>query len=82
MSFLMNTNARYLLSALLILVALTLAGCGGGNRSYRIQLKNGSEYSATSEPEFQSKTGYYRYRNLYGKDALLRAEEVLHIERL
>jgi len=79
MSFLKNMNATPLL---ILLAALTLASCGGGGRNYRIQLKNGSEYSATSEPEYQSKTGYYRYRNLYGKDALLRAEEVLHIERL
>ncbi len=79
MPFLKHVHATPLLFALL---ALMVPGCGGGGRNYRIQLKNGSEYSATSEPEYQRKTGYYRYKNLYGKDALLRAEEVLHIERL
>jgi hypothetical protein len=57
-----------------------LPSCSSGN--WRIQLKDGREYAATSQPEYQSKTGYYRYRNGYGKDALLRAEEVLLVERL
>lgn len=81
MSFIQNMKASLLLTLSAMSAILLLVGCGGGS-SYRIQLKNGSEYSATSEPEYQRKTGYYRYRNLYGKDALLRAEEVLHIERL
>ena len=57
-----------------------LPSCSGN--SWRIQLKDGREYAATSQPEYQSKTGYYRYRNGCGKDALLRAEEVLLVERL
>ena len=62
------------------LVLLSFSSCAGDH--WRIRLKDGSEYAATSQPEYQSKTGYYRYRNGYGKDALLRAEEVLLVERM
>lgn len=81
MSLHQNMKASLFLLLSALSTVLVLSGCSSG-KNYRIQLKNGSEYSATSEPEYQSKTGYYRYRNHYGKDALLRAEEVLHIERL
>jgi hypothetical protein len=78
------TPMKPLFRPLSLLTALSclLTACSGSSSNWRIQLKNGSEYSATSQPQYQDKTGYYRYRNLYGKDALLRAEEVLHIERL
>lgn len=36
---------------------------------------------ASAEPEFQRKTGYYRYENDNGRDALVQAQEVLMIER-
>ncbi len=64
----------------LLTLPLLLAGCSSDK--WRIQLKDGREYAATSQPEYQLKTGYYRYRNASGKDALLRAEEVLQVERL
>lgn len=66
-----------------LLTTLCLCSCGGGGSgNWRIQLKDGSEFTAISQPEYQRKTGYYRFRNANDKDALLRAEEVLHIERL
>ena len=65
---------------LALLGSVALAGCSSS--SWRIQLKDGREYAASSEPQYQAKTGYYRYRNTHGKDALLRAEEVLMVERL
>jgi hypothetical protein len=49
---------------------------------YKIQLRDGREITAHSAPEFQAKTGYYRYRNDRGKDALLLREEVLLIEQM
>ncbi len=62
-----------------VAAALLLSGCG--STLWKIQLKDGHEYLSKSKPEFQAKTGYYRYRNLQGKDALLRADEVLLIEQ-
>ncbi len=63
-----------------VLAALLLAACGTSS-PWKIQLKDGHEYLAKSKPEYQPKTGYYRYRNLQGKDALLRADEVLLVEQ-
>jgi hypothetical protein len=69
------------LRLLLALSFLTLVtSCRGP--SYRIQLRDGREITATTQPSFQSKTGYYRYRNTVGKDALLLREEVLMIEEI
>lgn len=66
-----------------LMFCLSLASCGGGGgTNWRIQLKDGSEYTAISAPKYLRKTGYYRFRNANDKDALLRADEVLHIERL
>jgi Bacterial protein of unknown function (DUF903) len=66
-----------------LLFALTLAlvcSCGSGG-SYRLTLRDGREFIAASRPEMQRKTGYYRYRTYQGRDALIRAEEVILIER-
>ena len=59
---------------------LLLSGCGTTSL-WKIQVKDGHEYLAKSKPQFQAKTGYYRFKNLQGKDSLLRAEEVLLIEQ-
>lgn len=37
---------------------------------------------ASSRPEFSSKTGYYKFRNLSDKDSLIRADEILMINQL
>lgn len=58
---------------------LLLASCA--SQSWVIQLKDGRKLTAQEEPQFQSKTGYYRYRNENGRDALVQAQEVLLIER-
>ena len=65
------------LSALLL--AVLLASCG--SESWKITLKDGRSLTARAEPEFQRKTGYYRYETDNGKDALVQAQEVLLIER-
>jgi len=59
---------------------LLLASCG--SQTWRIPLKDGRQFIALAEPELQTKTGYYRYSNESGRDALLQANEVLQIERL
>ncbi|MDB6074213.1 MAG: hypothetical protein JWO89_1853 [Verrucomicrobiaceae bacterium] len=63
----------------LVAAALLLSSCG--STLWKIQLKDGREFISTSEPELQKKTGYYRYKNLQGRDALLQAQEVLMVEQ-
>lgn len=62
-----------------LLIPLLLASCG--SESWKITLKDGRTLMASAEPEFQRKTGYYRYENDNGRDALVQAQEVLMIER-
>ncbi|MDB6119659.1 MAG: hypothetical protein JWO08_3440 [Verrucomicrobiaceae bacterium] len=63
----------------LVAAALLLSSCG--STLWKIQLKDGREFISKSEPELQKKTGYYRYKNLQGRDALLQAQEVLMVEQ-
>lgn len=60
-------------------LALLLTSCG--SPTYRISLKDGRQFLSDGKPEFQQKTGYYQYQNLQGRDALVRADEVLMIEQ-
>jgi len=62
-----------------ITVILALPACQSGG-SYKITLKDGRQYLCKSRPEYQGKTGYYRYKTFQDRDALLRADEVLMIE--
>jgi hypothetical protein len=70
----------YLIPICVCLITLGLSSCR--SPYYKIQLRDGREITAHSSPEFQAKTGYYRYRNDRGKDALLLREEVLLIEQM
>ena len=45
-----------------------------------ISLRDGDSIITASRPEFIAKTGYYRYRAINGKDALVRADEVVHLQ--
>lgn len=69
------------ISRLIPAVALTLMLASCGSAHYRITLKDGRQFTSAGEPELQRKTGYYRYENLEGRDALIRADEVLMIEQ-
>lgn len=61
------------------LTALALTQCGGGP-AYKVTLSDGREILCKGQPEFKGKTGYYKYRNLDGRDGLVRADEVMLIE--
>lgn len=74
-----NAMPRLILAAFVIVSALFLESCSSSS-SYKITLKDGREFIAASQPKMQRKTGYYRYKNFQGRDALIRAEEVLLIE--
>lgn len=63
----------------LLLFVLACPSCASSSH-YRITLKDGRQFQAASKPEFVTKTGYYKYQNTQGRDALIRGEEVLLIE--
>ena len=63
-----------------LLLAFALTSCS--SHPWQIMLRDGRQFQASTKPELQRKTGYYRYQNLQGRDALLREEEVLMIEQL
>ena len=65
-------------SVLIIAASMLLGGCS--SHLWKIQLKDGREFISKSKPELQTKTGYYRYKNVEGRDALLQAQEVLMVE--
>jgi hypothetical protein len=62
-------------------VSLLLICSCGSSETYRMTLRDGREFIAASQPQMQRKTGYYRYKTFQGRDALIRAEEVILIER-
>jgi hypothetical protein len=66
----MHLRVLLTFSALLWLVA-----CNSPH--YKITLRDGREFMTTSKPEFSAKTGYYKFRSPNGKDALIRADEIL-----
>ena len=68
------------LPLIIVASALLLGGCSTSTL-WKIQLKDGREFMSRTRPELQTKTGYYRYKNLQGRDALLQAEEVLMVEQ-
>ncbi|TDU64120.1 uncharacterized protein DUF903 [Prosthecobacter fusiformis] len=63
----------------IVALAFTLAGCESTG-SYKITLKDGRQYLCKGRPEYQGKTGYYRYKTFQDRLSLLRADEVLMIE--
>jgi hypothetical protein len=70
------------LSLFLLITVTLLSVTACRSPHYKMQLRDGREVLAITPPEFQTKTGYYRFRNLNGKDSLLMREEVLLIEQL
>lgn len=67
-----------------ILPALVLASCSMpdllvSTSPHKIKLKDGREVLCNGEPQFQEKTGYYRYRTPDKRDAVIRADEVAGI---
>lgn len=70
---------QLLRSLCVVSLAVFLVSCQSMG-SYKITLKDGRQYLCKGRPEFQGKTGYYRYRTFQDRDALLRADEVLMIE--
>lgn len=70
------TSVRLFIAAVF---SCLLVSCGSSH--YRITLKDGRTFTSEGEPKLVRKTGYYQYQNLEGRDALIRADEVLMIEQ-
>ena len=68
------------IARLLLTIAFSLLLVSCGSSTYRISLKDGRQFLSHGRPELQTKTGYYQYENQQGRDALVRADEVLMIE--
>jgi hypothetical protein len=66
--------------AAILAAILVLPSCS--TPPHRISLKDGSTLDAKNQPALSTKTGYWRFKDRFGKDALVRADEVLLIERL
>lgn len=49
---------------------------------YKVTLRDGSEFMTASKPEFNKKTGYYKFRALNDKDALIRSDEIVMMQEL
>lgn len=60
--------------------ALLASGCGSS--PYKITLRDGREYLTASRPEFNQKTGYYKFRAQNDRDALIRSDEILMMQEL
>lgn len=76
----MNAMCRLLL----LLPAALLVSCSMpdlliSSAPHKIKLKDGSEVLCNGQPEYQEKTGYYRYRTPQKRDGLIRADEVVTI---
>ena len=67
-----------------LLFAPLLASCSmpdmfASTTPHKIRLKDGREVLCSGQPEYQEKTGYYRYRTPDKRDAVIRADEVAGI---
>ena len=54
-----------------------LGGCAA--QGFVITLKDGRQFISSDKPELNLKTGYYKFRDRYGRDVLMREDEVLMI---
>ncbi len=76
---------KALLLPLLTFPILLLASCSmpemlASTTPHKIKLKDGREVMCSGEPQYQEKTGYYRYRTPDNRDAVIRADDVAGIQ--
>lgn len=67
------------LSVLLLLPACSMSDMLVSTTPHKIKLKDGREVLCNGEPQYQEKTGYYRYRTPDKRDGVIRADEVAGI---
>ncbi len=75
--------ARLAAAALGLGVAVLLtSACGSPPNPHRVTLRSGQVIDASTRPQLDDRTGYYRFRDRADKDILLLPDEVTTIERL
>jgi hypothetical protein len=76
----MNAMRRLLLIIPVIsLVSCSVPGMFASTTPHKIKLKDGREVPCEGAPQYQEKTGYYRYRTPDKRDAVIRADDVATI---
>jgi hypothetical protein len=76
----MNAMRRLLLILPVIsLVSCSVPGMFASTTPHKIKLKDGREVPCEGAPQYQEKTGYYRYRTPDKRDAVIRADDVATI---
>lgn len=63
-------------------ISLFLCTSCAVSEPYKVTLLDGRTFKTDSKPEFNNKTGYYKFRDLSGKDALVRADEIQTMQHL
>lgn len=75
----MNVPRLILLLPLLSLAACSMPDLFASTTPHKIKLKDGREVLCKGAPQYQEKTGYYRYRTPDKRDAVIRADDVVTI---
>ena len=76
----MNAMCRLLLILpATIIVSCSMPGMFASTTPHKIKLKDGREVPCEGAPQYQEKTGYYRYRTPDKRDAVIRADDVATI---
>ncbi|OYW76048.1 MAG: hypothetical protein B7Z37_10575 [Verrucomicrobia bacterium 12-59-8] len=76
----MNAMCRLLLILpAIFVVSCSMPGMFASSTPHKIKLKDGREVPCEGAPQYQEKTGYYRYRTPDKRDAVIRADDVVTI---
>ena len=76
----MSAMCRLLLTLpVILLVSCSMPAMFASTTPHRIKLKDGREVPCEGAPQYQEKTGYYRYRTPDKRDAVIRADDVATI---
>lgn len=76
----MNAMCRLLLLLPVVsLVSCSMPDMFASTTPHKIKLKDGREVPCEGAPQYQEKTGYYRYRTPDKRDAVIRADDVATI---
>lgn len=79
-SVVMNVpRTRLPLLPIIVLTSCSMPDMFASTTPHKIKLKDGREVPCKGAPQYQEKTGYYRYRTPDLRDAVIRADEVVTI---
>lgn len=69
----------FMLLSAIVLTSCSMPDMFASTTPHKIKLKDGREVPCNGAPQYQEKTGYYRYRTPDKRDAVIRADEVATI---